>query len=210
MKTIDEEEEAPKEAPKKTEDGDIHFSLEDIPEGPPLMGLVGDLTEESSQQLAMSLLTLNGGSVLSTPEDIEDPTDIEFFISSGGGSVNDMFAVYDLMQLVKKNRDIATFGYGKIASAAVPLLAAGTKGKRYVGKHARLMLHHCATNASGPHPNIRSSFDELKKVEDMMVEVLAADTKLSVGEIYNMISRNTDEYFSAQEALEMGIVDKII
>ena len=208
MTTTDEEEKKPKEPKKKSEDTD--FSLEEVADEPPLMGLVGDLTEESAQNLAMSLLSLNGGSVLATQDDIEDPTDIEFFISSGGGSVNDMFAVYDLMQLVKKNRDIATFGYGKIASAAVPLLAAGTKGKRYIGKHTRLMLHHCATNASGPHPNIRSNFDELKKVEDMMVEALAADSKLSVGEIYNMISRNTDEYFSAEEALEMGLVDKII
>ena len=202
--------EAPEEEPGKKKSEDISFSIEQEPSEPPLMGLVGELTEEAAQQMAMSLLGFNGGKVLATREDIEDPADIEFFISSGGGSVNEMFTVYDLMQLVKKNRDIATFGYGKIASAAVPLLAAGTKGKRYIGKHTRLMLHHCATNASGPHPNIRSNFDELKKVEDMMVQALASDSKLSVGEIYNIISRNTDEYFSADEALEMGIVDKII
>jgi ATP-dependent protease ClpP protease subunit len=72
------------------------------------------------------------------------------------------------------------------------------------------MLHHCATNASGPHPTIRANFDELKKVEDMMVQSLAETTRLSVGEIYNIMSRNTDEFFSAEEALEMGIVDEII
>lgn len=201
---------AEEEPEKKKKAEEIAFSIEPEPGDTPLMGLVGELTEEAAQQLAMSLLGFNGGKVLAVPEDIEEPTDIEFFISSGGGSVNEMFTVYDLMQLVKKNRDIATFGYGKIASAAVPLLAAGTKGKRYIGKHTRVMLHHCATNASGPHPNIRANFDELKKVEDMMVQALASDSKLSVGEIYNIMSRNTDEYFSADEALEMGIVDKII
>ena len=179
-------------------------------EEPPLMGLVGDITEEAAQQLAMSLLGFNGGKILASREDLDDDEDIEFFISSGGGSVNDMFSVYDLMQTVKANRDIATFGYGRVYSAAVLLLAAGTRGKRHMAKNARMMIHHCSSNAGGTHPDIRANFDELKKVEDMMVEALAEQTVLSVGEIYNIMSRNTDEFFSAEDALEMGIVDKII
>jgi ATP-dependent Clp endopeptidase proteolytic subunit ClpP len=177
---------------------------------PPLMGLVGDITEEAAQQLAMSLLGFNGGKILATPDDLDDDGDIEFFISSGGGSVNDMFSVYDLMRVVKANRDIATFAYGRVYSAAVLLMAAGTPGKRYIAKNARMMIHHCSSNAGGTHPDIRANFDELKKVEDMMVEELAANSSLSVGEIYNIMSRNTDEFFSAQDALEMGLVDKII
>ena len=179
-------------------------------EEPPLMGLVGDITEEAAQQLAMSLLGYNGGKILASREDLEDDADIEFFICSGGGSVNDMFSVYDLMQVVKANRDIATFGYGRVYSAAVLLLAAGTPGKRYMAKNARMMIHHCSSNAAGTHPDIRANFDELKKVEDMMVEALAEHSALSVGEIYNIMSRNTDEFFSAADALEMGLVDKII
>ncbi len=179
-------------------------------EEPPLMGLVGDITEEAAQQMAMSLLGFNGGKIMATKEDLEDDEDIEFFISSGGGSVNDMFSVYDLMRIVKANRDIATFGYGRVYSAAVLLLAAGTRGKRYLAKNTRVMIHHCSSNASGTHPDIRANFDELKKVEDMMVEALAEHSALSVGEIYNIMSRNTDEFFSAQDALEMGLVDKII
>jgi ATP-dependent Clp endopeptidase proteolytic subunit ClpP len=177
---------------------------------PPLMGLVGDITEEAAQQLAMSLLGFNGGKILATPDDLDDDEDIEFFISSGGGSVNDMFSVYDLMRVVKANRDIATFAYGRVYSAAVLLMAAGTPGKRYIAKNARMMIHHCSSNAGGTHPDIRANFDELKKVEDMMVEELAANSSLSVGEIYNIMSRNTDEFFSAEDALEMGLVDKII
>ena len=180
-------------------------------EGEPLIGLVGEITEEATQQIALMMLALNGGKVLNTRgEEEERPEDIEFFISSGGGSVSEMFTIYDLMQLVQNHRDIATFGYGKVASAAVPLLASGTPGKRHMAKHARLMLHHCSSNASGPVPSVRTNFNELKKVEDMMVEVLAQHSKLSAGEIFNILSRNTDEYFSAEEALEMGIVDKII
>lgn len=179
---------------------------------PPLMGLGSDLTESAAQNLALTLLQFNGGRVRATADDFDGNTeDIEFYISSGGGSVNDMFAVYDLMTIVKLNRDIATFGFGKIYSAAVPLLAAGTKGKRYIGRHARLMMHHCSTSMGGAsQPDVRTTFTELKKVEDMMVQAIADNSKLSVGEIYNILSRNTDEFFSAEDALEMGLVDEII
>ena len=184
------------------------FSGEEDPSG--LLGLVGEITEETAQEVSLMLLTMNGGRVLNTEECEEKPDDIEFFISSGGGSVNEMFGIYDLMCLVKKRRDIATFGYGKVSSAAVLLLAAGTKGKRYIAPHTRLMLHHCSSNVSGTHPSVRTNFNELKKVEDMMVRLLADHSNLSSGEIYNIFSKNTDEYFSAEEALEMGLVDKII
>jgi len=176
----------------------------------PLVGLVGEITEETAQQVVLMLLSLNGGKVLRDEEPEERPEDIEFFISSSGGSVSEMFTIYDVMDLVKRRRDIATFGYGKIASAAVPLLAGGTPGKRYIAKHARLMLHHCYSNASGPRPTMHANFNELKKVEDMMVSLLADNSNLSAGEIFDIFSKNTDEYFSAQEALEMGLVDKII
>ncbi len=178
---------------------------------PPLMGLGSDLTESAAQSLAMALLQYNGGKIRATADDFEhDTEDIEFYISSGGGSVNDMFAVYDLMNIVKIHRDIATFGFGKVYSAAVPLLAAGTKGKRYMGRNARLMMHHCSAATSGTQPDIRSTFQEMKRIEDMMVQSIADNSDMSAGEIYNILSKNTDEFFSAQDALEMGIVDEII
>lgn len=192
---------------EEDDDGGVPFSGD---EEEPIIGLVGDITEESAQQVAMMLLNFNGGGILRTEESAEQPRDLEFFISSGGGSVSDMFTIYDLMSLVKSHRDIATFGYGKIASAAVPLLAAGTKGKRYMAKHARLMIHHCATSMMGTVPTVRANYEELRRVEDMMVEVLAENSGLSAREVYEIFSRNTDEYFSAEDALEMGIVDKII
>jgi ATP-dependent Clp protease protease subunit len=200
-------EEEEKDSPEETESGQP-FGIDDEEE--PLLGLVGDISESAAQQIALMLLAFNGGGILrpAPPEEKED--DIEFFISSAGGSLTEMFTIYDLMELVKRRRDIATFGYGKIASAAVPLLAAGTKGKRHIAKNARVMLHHCSSNIGGPHPNVRANYNELKTVEDMMVRIIAEHTKLSAGEIYNIFSKNTDEYFSAEDALEMGIVDKII
>ena len=184
------------------------FGISDEEE--PLLGLIGEITESAAQQIALMLLTFNGGGILRPKSPEEKEEDIEFFISTPGGSLSEMFTIYDLMELVKRRRDIATFGYGKIASAGVPLLAAGTKGKRYIAKNARIMMHHCSSNVSGPHPNVRANYNELKTVEDMMVKILTEHTNLSSGEIYNIFSKNTDEYFSAEEALEMGIVDEII
>jgi len=114
------------------------------------------------------------------------------------------------MRIVKKNRDIRTYGFGKVASAAVVLLSAGTPGKRFISKNTRLMIHHCSAAEQGPVPNLKTIYKEAAQVEEMMIQALADNSKLSVGEIYNIFSKNTDEYFSAEEALEMGFVDEII
>jgi ATP-dependent Clp endopeptidase proteolytic subunit ClpP len=189
----------------------IVFQEEDDETSPALVGLCGEINEFSLKEVVLALLAFNKSRIIHDADtSFEDCTDIEFFISSTGGCVNDMFAIYDLMSLVKTNRDIGTFGYGKVASAAVLLMAAGTRGKRHIAKNARVMLHHCSANVSGTQPHVHTSYAELKKVEGMMVEALAENSSLSVGEIYNIFSRNTDEFFSAEEVLEMGLVDKII
>jgi ATP-dependent Clp endopeptidase proteolytic subunit ClpP len=200
----------PNEAQPPEDDEDPVVMIAIGEDEPPLMGLGSDITESAAQSLTMALLAFNGGRVRAVPADLDDTSDIEFYISSGGGSVNDMLAVYDLMCIVKMNRDIATFGFGKVYSAAVPLLAAGTKGKRYMGRNARLMIHHCSSNASGSHLDIRTNFDELRKVEELMVGVLVEHSNLVEDEVYEIMSRNTDKFFSAEQALEMGIVDEII
>ena len=155
MNMIYSEEEEEKEAPTEGEEGQP-FGIEDEEE--PLLGLVGEITESAAQQIALMMLAFNGGGILRPQAPDEKEEDIEFFISSSGGSLTEMFTIYDLMELVKRRRDIATFGYGKIASAAVPILAAGTKGKRYIAKNSRVMLHHCSSNIGGPHPNVRANY----------------------------------------------------
>ena len=212
MKSSSEEEEEPRMEEVEEEEAEEEAEEEEAEEEEsPLIGLCSDINEEALKEIAYGFLTLNGGRISNHEEGtFEDASDIEFFISSGGGSVNDMFAIYDLMRLVKDNRDIATYGYGRVASAAVPLLAAGTPGKRHLAKHARVMLHHCSSDVGGSHPTIRANFAELKKVEAMMIQILAENSNISVGEYYNIFSKNTDEYFSAEDILEMGLVDKII
>jgi len=184
------------------------------PEGPEpnTIGLVGDLNEESAQELYHGLMQLNGGKVFPNPvgEGEERPEDVHLLISTGGGAVYAMFGIIDIMNIVKRRRDIATLGTGKVFSAGVPLLASGTKGKRFVTRNARIMMHRCSAGNMGTTADMKASHDEMRLMEDQMVQLIAENSKLSVGEIHNMFSRNTDEYFSAQEAIEMGLADEII
>ena len=187
-------------------------ALEQQDKAPNTIGLVGDLNEESAQEIYHGLLQLNGGSIFPNPrkEDEEEEDDIHFLISTAGGTVYDMFGVVDMMRIVKERRDISTLGTGKIFSAGVPILAAGTKGKRFITRNARIMMHRCSAGNMGTTADIKATHDEVRLMEDQMVQIIAESSELSVGEIHNMFSKNTDEYFSAQEAIEMGLVDKII
>ncbi len=187
-------------------------ALEQQDKAPNTIGLVGDLNEESAQEIYHGLLQLNGGSIFPNPrkEDEDEEEDIHFLISTAGGTVYDMFGVVDMMRIVKERRDISTLGTGKIFSAGVPILAAGTKGKRFITRNARIMMHRCSAGNMGTTADIKATHDEVRLMEDQMVQIIAESSELSVGEIHNMFSKNTDEYFSAQEAIEMGLVDKII
>ena len=181
-------------------------------EEPNTLGLVGELNEESTQELYMGLVQLNGGKVFPNPleEGEEVPEDVHFLISTGGGAVYDMFGVVDIMNIVKRRRDIATLGTGKVFSAGVPLLVSGTKGKRFVTRNVRIMSHRCSSGGVGSTADMKASHDEMRLMEDNMVRVIAENSNLSVGEINNMFSKNIDEYFSAEEAIEMGLADEII
>ena len=179
---------------------------------PNTLGLVGDLNEESTQELYMGLVQLNGGKIFPNPieEGEEAPEDVHFLISTGGGAVYNMFGVVDMMNIVKKRRDIATLGTGKVFSAGVPLLVSGTKGKRFVTRNTRIILHRCSSGSMGTTADMKANHDEMRLMEDHMVRVIAENSNLSVGEIHNMFSKNVDEYFSAEEAIEMGLADEII
>ena len=115
-------------------------------------GLYGEVTDDNCRTLISSLYYFRDtGKMKEDPAEEEkgeeetDPvisyTPMDFLVSTEGGSVQDMFAVYDCMRDIKKDCDIRTFGIGKVMSAGVLLLAAGTKGSRRVGKSCRLMLH---------------------------------------------------------------------
>lgn len=137
----------------------------------------------------------------------EDPTkDINLYINSPGGSVVAGMAIYDTMQYVKC--DVSTICMGMAASMAAFLLAGGTKGKRYVLPNAEIMIHQPSGGAQGQATEIRIAAEQILKTREKMNKILAENTNQPI----EVIERDTerDNYMSAKEALDYGIIDKVI
>ncbi len=137
----------------------------------------------------------------------EDPEkDIHFYINSPGGSVTDGFAIYDTMHYVKC--DVATYCIGMAASMGAFLLAGGTKGKRFVLPNAEIMIHQPSGGAKGQATEIEIVAKQIIRTKERLNRILAENT----GQKYEKVAEDTerDNWMSAEEALEYGLVDKII
>jgi len=171
-----------------------------------IVGLYGEVNEEHSREAIGALLSyLHEGR---NNQDSVEP--VEMVISTGGGNVADMFAIYDIMRMTREVCEISTLGIGKVMSAGILLIAAGTKGQRRIGKHCRIMLHHVITSDQGSIVNVRETCREATTMEDLMFTALASETNLTKSKIQKIIKDNTDKFFSAEEAVEMGIADIIV
>jgi len=137
----------------------------------------------------------------------EDPNkDINFYINSPGGSVTSGFAIYDTMQYIKC--DVSTICVGLAASMGAFLLAGGTKGKRMALPNAEIMIHQPSGGARGQATEIQIVAENILKTKRKLNEMLAANT----GKPIEVIERDTDRdnYMSAEEALEYGLIDRVI
>ena len=169
---------------------------------PRLVGLFGDIDEEKSSLACASLLSFYAMSG-------EEP--IEMFISTNGGSADDMFAIVDTIKyLDSKGCEVHMAGIGKVMSAGVLILASGTKGKRRIGSNTRLMLHPIQGGTAGPFPHMSDDMRTMKKAQEHYIGVLSRETKLSIKEIRRIVNRRKDTYFTAHEAIEMGIADELL
>ena len=135
---------------------------------------------------------------------------IDFMISTYGGNADDMFAIYDVMNSVRKEVPIHTFGMGKVMSAGVLLLAAGSKGERRIGKNCRVMIHHVAGGVAGALPSMEADLDSIRVMEDRYIEVLISETKFTKRSLKKLLDKRVNIYLSAEEAIEYGIADKYI
>lgn len=143
----------------------------------------------------------------------KDPTkQINLMISTFGGSVVDMFGLYDTIKYVQsRGCPVATIGLGKIMSAGVPLLACGNKGLRFIGEHATVMIHPAYDDSSsGDYFQMKNNTDEMKRLQDMMDNVLLKHTKMTKEELSKIITSRLDTYISSEQAIKLGIVDKLI
>ena len=137
----------------------------------------------------------------------EDPgKDIHLYINSPGGSVTAGMAIYDTMQYIKC--DVETICIGMAASMGAFLLSGGTKGKRLALPNAEIMIHQPSGGAQGQATEIRIVAEHILKTKKKLNEILAANTGQPLETIE--IDTERDNYMSAQEAMEYGLIDKVI
>jgi ATP-dependent Clp protease protease subunit len=159
--------------------------------------LTGGINEQVSSIVSAQLLFL---------ESQAPDKDIFMYINSPGGLVTAGLAMYDTMQFIKC--DISTLVIGQACSAGSLLAMAGTKGKRYALKNSRIMIHQPSGGASGQATDIQIQAEEIVKIKKKLNQMYADHTGQDIETINQAMER--DKFMSPQEALEFGLVDKII
>ena len=207
------------DTPKTEEDAEEKDRIIFAPPEPKLrtVGIMGEINEEGSAEIVFGLLSLQSSAVHFEPVDIEDEDSevkevimpIEMVISTPGGNADDMFAIYDTMRSIRDEVPIKTRGIGKVMSAGVVLLAAGTKGERSIGKNCRVMLHSVIGGHVGPMHQLDNEMQEIRNIQDQYISVLAEETKMTKRYLQSLLKKKVNIYLSATEAVELGIADKI-
>ncbi len=182
------------------------------------VALYGDVTEELAKQVISGLWYLRSTAKTEEPIDIEDPETeyqevvlpMEMVVSTNGGNADDMFAIYDVMRLCREEVDIETLGIGKVMSAGVLLLAAGTKGKRKIGKHCRIMMHSVIGGHVGPMHQLDNEMKEIKVIQELHIKALCEETNLTQKQLRALLKKKVNIYLTAEEAVEYGIADIIV
>ena len=137
----------------------------------------------------------------------QDPDkDIQFYINSPGGSVTSGLAIYDTMQYIKC--DVSTICIGMAASMGAFLLSSGTKGKRLILPNAEVMIHQPSGGSRGQATDIQIMAEQILKTKARLNKILAENTGKSIEQVEQDCER--DHWLTAEEALEYGLVDKVI
>ena len=159
--------------------------------------LGSDVNDEVANQITAQFLFLEG----------EDPEkDNWLYINSPGGSVTAGMAIYDTMQFVQP--DVGTICMGLGASMGQFLLCAGAAGKRYALTHARIMMHQPSGGVRGQASDIAIQAEQMAYIKRLMAERIAFHTGKSVEQV--QVDSERDRWFTAEQAREYGIIDKVI
>ena len=158
--------------------------------------LNGQVDDASASVIIAQLLFLEG----------QDPDkDISFYINSPGGSVSAGLAIYDTMQYIKC--DVSTICMGMAASMGAFLLSAGAKGKRYALPNSEIMIHQPLGGAQGQATDIKIAAEHILRTREKLNKILAENTGKPIEQI--ALDTERDNWLSAQEAMDYGIVDKV-
>lgn len=161
--------------------------------------LSGDVNEHSISTVITQLISLANANP-SFP--------IYLIISTYGGSLDEMFSLYDTIKFLPC--PVYTVALGKVMSAGVLLLSSGVKGKRLIGRNARIMIHPISTTIGGNIFQVISDSQESQRLQSLMVESLVKETKMTKEHVQEIMIKGHDYYVTPMEAVKLGIVDKII
>ena len=158
--------------------------------------LTGEIDDSSANIVVAQLLYL----------DSINHDDISLYINSPGGSITSGMAIYDTMNFIKS--EVSTICIGMAASMGAFLLSSGKKGKRYCLPNSEVMIHQPLGGASGQATEIKIAAEHILKIKDKLNKILASNTNKDIKTIE--LDTERDNYLSAQEALEYGMIDQIL
>jgi ATP-dependent Clp protease protease subunit len=159
--------------------------------------LVGEINHISASRLIMQMLYL---------QSVKKEQDINLYINSPGGVVDDTLAIYDTMKYL--SCDIATYCIGRAESGGAIVFMAGKKGKRYILPNAKVMIHQPFGGVYGQAADIEIQAEEILKTKETLISVMARCTGQTLERIRDDSER--DRFFAAAEAVQYGICDEVI
>ena len=159
--------------------------------------LVGEINHVSASNVIMRLLYL---------QSVKRDADINLYINSPGGVVDDTLAIYDIMRFMAC--DIATYCIGRAESGGAIVFMAGTKGKRFILPNAKVMIHQPYGGVYGQAADIEIQAEEILKTKDTLISLMARHTGQTPERVREDSER--DRFFTAKEAVEYGICDEVL
>ena len=173
------------------------------------IGLFGEVEEEKIAEIIGAFLLLRESGVTVESDEPNNKL-IEFIVSTSGGAAHDMFALYDVMRLVREKCPIQTVALGKVMSAGVLLMAGGTRGHRKIGRNCRVMVHGVTGGHIGTIHNLENEMDEIRWLQERYIDALVAETDMTKRFLKKLIERKVNVYLTAEEAVEYGMADEVI
>ena len=159
--------------------------------------LIGEINQASAARVMMQMLYL---------ENQKRGQEINFYINSPGGAVDDTLALYDTMRFMTS--PVSTYCLGRAYSGGALLLTAGAKGKRYMLPHAKVMIHQPYGGITGQAEDIKIQAEQIIKSKQELTRIIAMHT----GQPVEIIQRDSerDKYFTAEEAVKYGLADEVL
>jgi ATP-dependent Clp protease protease subunit len=159
--------------------------------------MIGEINQSSAARVMMQMLYL---------ENQRRNQEISLYINSPGGAVDDTLALYDTMRFLSS--PVATFCIGRAYSGGSLLLTAGTKGRRFILPHAKVMIHQPYGGVTGQAEDIRLQAEQIIKSKTILTGIIAKHTGQDIERVRADSER--DKYFSAEEAKAYGLVDEVL